>query len=101
MGSRVAFWADDELDKRLDDLVEAMQKAPALRDLDITKSAVIKAALRRGLPLMELEHGVGPLAGGEHDPLIIATLDMAVIEALDWAEHLGVKLPHYEKRKKK
>jgi predicted transcriptional regulator len=101
MGSRVGFWADDELDKRLDDLVEAMQKAPAYRELDITKSAIIKSALRRGLPFMEFEQGVGPLTRGEHNPTIIATLDMMVVEALDFAERLGFKLPHYEKRKKK
>jgi hypothetical protein len=99
--ARVAFWADEELDKRLDGLTKAMKASPAFRDVDITKSTVIKAALRRGLPFMELEQGTGPIVGGQHDPVLIGWLDTTVIELLDWAERLGFKLPHYEKRKPK
>jgi len=99
--ARVAFWADEELDKRLDALTKAMKASPAFRDVDITKSTVIKAALRRGLPFMELEQSIHPFGDEKHNPLLIGWLDTTVIELLDWAERLGFKLPHYEKRKPK
>ena len=56
MGARVAVWLDDELEQRIDRLLEEMQKRPSIRDLGVTKSAVIKAALTKGLPFMELDH---------------------------------------------
>jgi predicted transcriptional regulator len=100
MGSRVGFWADDELDERLNSLVEAMQKSPVLRDLDITKGAIIKAAIRRGLPFMELEQGIHPFSDEKHNPLLIGWLDTTILELLERAEQLDLELPHYSKRKK-
>jgi hypothetical protein len=56
MGKRIAVWLDDDLEERLNQLLNAMQERSATRDLGITKSAVIKAALTKGLPFMELDH---------------------------------------------
>jgi hypothetical protein len=94
MGSRVGFWADDKLDKRLDGLVEAMQKSPALRDLGITKGAVIKAALKRGLPFMELEHEF-MLKGAIRRDEIAGWIGLTIRELRGWAEELDLELPDY------
>jgi predicted DNA-binding protein len=56
MGTRIAVWLDDELEERLNTLLAKMAKKPGLQDLGITKSAVIKAAITKGLPFLELEH---------------------------------------------
>jgi hypothetical protein len=100
MGIRIAVWLDDDLEERLNALFKAMTDSPAFRDLEITKSAVIKALIRKGLPFMEIDQDTGPFTDGQHDPLLIGWIDTTVIELLDEAERRGLKLPHYEKRKK-
>jgi predicted transcriptional regulator len=97
MGSRVGFWADDELDKRLDELISTMQHSPALRDLGITKGAVIKAALKRGLPFMELEHAKTPGGAIQKDELA-SWIGLTIQELLEWAEQLDLDVPRYRKK---
>jgi hypothetical protein len=52
---RVAFRADERLQERLDNVLEAMRKSPVLKHMDVTPSLVIKAALGYGLPFLESE----------------------------------------------
>jgi hypothetical protein len=96
MGTRIAVWLDDHLEERIDALLAEMQKSPSLRDMGITKSAVIKAVLRRGLPYMELELGISRLTR----PLLTGFIDTTLVELLERAEQLDLELPHYSKRKK-
>jgi hypothetical protein len=96
MGSRVGFWADTELDERLNALMETMRESPALRDLGITKGAVIKAALKRGLPFMELEHGK-PKGVINKDELA-GWIGFTIQELLEWAERLDLDVPRYRKK---
>jgi hypothetical protein len=65
MGKRIAVWLDDDLEERLNQLLNAMQERSATRDLGITKSAVIKAALAKGLPFLELDHLPPSLRDGD------------------------------------
>jgi len=85
------------MERRLDDLVEAMRKSPVLRDVEITKSTVIKAALRRGLPFMELEHGGVPKGAIRKDDLA-GWIALTVQELLEWADTLDLKLPRFGKK---
>jgi hypothetical protein len=63
---KLAFWADDEMDERLDRLHRAMLSDPALRDLKLKKTDVIKMLIRRSLDwavleqLRELPEGTEP-----------------------------------------
>jgi hypothetical protein len=97
MGTRIAVWLDDDLEERLDALLAEMENSPSLRDMGITKSAVIKAAIRRGLPFMELDHGISRLTL----PLLTGFIDSTLVELLERAEQLDLDLPHYKERKPK
>jgi hypothetical protein len=62
---RVAFRADERLQKRLDDAVEAMKKSQVLKHVDVTPSLVLRAALGYGLPFIELEFRSKTFGDGE------------------------------------
>ena len=61
----MAFRADERLQARLDNVLEAMRKNQVFKHADVTPSLVIKVALGYGLPFLEGEFGSETFGDGE------------------------------------
>jgi hypothetical protein len=59
--TKLAFWAEPELEERLLALHEGMKKDPRLRGLRLTKTDVLKMLIRQSLDWAEIEYmGIAP-----------------------------------------
>ena len=53
---RLGFRANAELAERVNDLIEAMQRNPRMKGLDVNMTVALKMLVLRALPLAELEY---------------------------------------------
>ena len=53
---RLGFRADPKLAERVDDLIDAMQRSPRVKGIDVNTTVALKMLVRRALPLAELEY---------------------------------------------
>jgi hypothetical protein len=87
---RIAFRADDGIEKQLASILEGMRTSPQLMNIDITQSAVVKAALRYGMPFLEMRYQSKPFGG--RDDRVAAWLNQIHQWVCAQADLRGVEL---------